>query len=668
MKLFSAGAGPAIALVAATVFALAPALSGYAQNPANPDPSGEQSGQGSVPASVNAPSPSQKPAGKVVFQRSINATGNTTSSTGPAAKEGDHSADAPAVVDADREAVTVAGLDLDVRLSTQAQQIAVRGLVTVRNDAKAPIERIPLQISSSLNWERIRIGGHDVSIRVATVDSDSDHTGQLHEAVVRLGEALLPGATRQVEVVYSGTVAATARRLLSVGTPEDSAAHSDWDEISPDFTGLRGFGNVVWYPVTSVPVIIGDGARLFGEIGRQKLHAVGMPFHLQLTLEFPHGQAPTVVVVNGHALKLDVADPKTPTADVAGTAAADTGPMKLSFESPSLFVAARAAQPGPHLNVYTAPGDEVAAKGWIAASTRVSPMIERWLGIDSRTELTVLDLPDPDDVPWESGPLLAIPVRDEPPEQIESVLAHALTHAWMAPNPYWLNEGASNFMGMMWYDHQHQRDRALATLENGRQALALEEPPSPGEAQGQPLLRATSPVYYRTKAAYILWMLRDIAGEDVLGAALRASNAAAEKGNGDAAGVFQAALMAAAPGRDFKWLFADWIDADHGLPDLAIDKVFPNAVQSGNWLVSVTISNAGYAAAVVPVTVRSATNTTTERVLVSARGTVTPRLLVQGKPIEAQVNDGTVPETQATVHVINLEQTADVKAAEGSQP
>ena len=63
---------------------------------------------------------------------------------------------------------------------------------------------------------------------------------------------------------------------------------------------------------------------------------------------------------------------------------------------------------------------------------------------------------------------------------------------------------------------------------------------------------------------------------------------------------FQQALKKAAPRRDLTWLFADWVDADKGLPDLTIDKVFPNAVQSGNWLVSVTISNAGYAAAEVP--------------------------------------------------------------------
>jgi len=259
--------------------------------------------------------------------------------------------------------------------------------------------------------------------------------------------------------------------------------------------------------------------------------------------------------------------------------------------------------------------------------------------------------------------VLAIPLRGGSSDRLPSLLAHAMTHAWMARNPYWLNEGTANFMGTLWDDRQHRRDRALATLEAGRQSLALEEPPSPGEGAGQPLAHATSPVYYRTKAAYILWMLRDLVGDDALAAALQAFNGAPEKGlnsaGSDASASFQTALKTAAPRANLKWLFADWIDADHGLPDLSIDKVFPNAVQSGNWLVSVTISNAGYAAAEVPITVRSATNTTIERVFIPARGTVTPRLLVQGKPIEVQVNDGTVPETQASLHVTHLDQQPD---------
>jgi hypothetical protein len=640
---------PARALAIASIAALLAATPSQAQTP-NPSPT-TQSGQ-----DQSAPQPAE-PKGKVLFQRSLGPDGETVSATGAAAKPSAQSSAASSFEDADRQAVAITGLDLDVRLDTAAQQLAARAIVTVRNTGKTPLSRVPLQISSSLNWERIRIAGRDSTSPVATINSDSDHTGQLHEAAVPLPAPLAPGGAIQLDVTYSGTIAATARRLVSFGTPEDSASHSDWDQINSAFTGLRGFGNVAWYPVISVPVMIGDGARLFDEIGRQKLRSVGTGFRLRLTVEFPHDQAPTIAVVNGNAIPLKIGDPQSSASGLPGIASADSGPSTLTFESPSLFVTTQTSHPGTHLTVYTIPEDEASAKIWLLAADNVSPMIQRWLGSDPRTQLTVLDLPDPEDVPWESGPLLVIPVRNSPPDQLSSILSHSMTHAWMAPTPYWLNEGAANFMGTLWDDHQHRRDQALGTLEASRPALALAEPPTPGEGARQPLTRATSPVYYRTKATYILWMLRDLVGDDALGAALRASNGVSDKEKATSENAsFEAALKSAAPGKNLNWLFADWIDSDHGLPDLTIDKVFPNAVQSGNWLVSVTISNAGYAAAEVPVTVRSATNKTTERVFVPARGTVTPRILVQGKPTEAQINDGTIPETQASVHVMHLDQ------------
>ena len=660
MKLFPAGrlflrCGVAFAAISAlTPAVLVTAQTTTSTNPDESETSQSASGQAAPPG---------KPKGKVLFHRSLDGSGNTVSSAGAEAKANPKDAAATAVSDVELRATAITGLDLDVRLNTEARQIAVRALVTVRNTSDVPLKQIALQISSSLNWERIRIAGHDAPFRVATVDSDSDHTLQLHEAVVQLVEPLAAGASSQLDVLYSGKVESQASRLVSLGAPDDSVGQSDWDEISTEFTALRGFGNVVWYPVASVPVIAGDGAQLSNELGRQRLLAAGSTFQLKLTVEFPHGHPPTLAAVNGYRLELKVMDTKAGDADVAGIATGDTGETKLSFGSPSLFVTTGIARAGTHMTLFTRSEDEVAAKSWLAASKSVSPMIERWLGQQAATELTVVDLPDQEDAPWEAGPLLAIPVRDGEPARFESVLSHAMTHAWMASSPYWLNEGAANFMGTMWDDQQHRRDRALATLEGGRGALALVEPSSPGEAQGQPLAKATSPVYYRTKAAWVLWMLREMVGDDALSSALRSSNAAAEKGTGDSAEAFEAALKAAVPGRDLKWLFTDWIDADHGLPDLSVEKVFPNAVQAGNWLVSVTISNAGYAAAEVPVTVRSATNTTTERVLVPARGTVTPRLLVQGKPTEAQVNDGTVPETQATIHVMHLDETADAKGA-----
>jgi len=44
----------------------------------------------------------------------------------------------------------------------------------------------------------------------------------------------------------------------------------------------------------------------------------------------------------------------------------------------------------------------------------------------------------------------------------------------------------------------------------------------------------------------------------------------------------------------------------------------------------------------------------TQRARVPARGDVTVRILILGKPTEVQVNDGSVPETQASVHINRL--------------
>ena len=103
------------------------------------------------------------------------------------------------------------------------------------------------------------------------------------------------------------------------------------------------------------------------------------------------------------------------------------------------------------------------------------------------------------------------------------------------------------------------------------------------------------------------------------------------------------------------WFFADWVNADKGLPDLAVSSVYPSPEQAGNWLVTVNVANNGFAAAEVPVTVRSDTNSVTQRVLVSARGKAAQRLLILGKPTEVQVNDGTIPETTASVHVTRID-------------
>jgi hypothetical protein len=675
--------------------------------------------------------PDPQPKGQVIFSRSTDENGQTTSqtlpqATPPAAQAAAKMASEPSAEDAERRAVTFTDFDLDVRLHTAEQHIAVRALVTVRNDGKTPLARIPLQLSSSLNWERIRANGKDVAFPVAMLNSDADHTGQLHEAAAKLSQPLAPGASLQLDVTYSGVIAPSAQRLLVIGTPEDVALHSDWDRIGVPFTGLRGFGNVVWYPVSSVPVILGDGARLFDEIGEHKLKLSGAHFRLRLTVEFPHGQAPTVALINGHPATLTVTEANglDQAQEVSGIATASLEGATLGFEAPSLFVAIRTPSSGTNFTAWILPADDVFVQSWATASAAVTPFLEGWLGQRPRSQVTLLDLPDTQDAPFETGALLATAIQPANPEQLDGILAHALTHAWvLSPNspppPAWLDEGVAHFLSTLWVEKLRGRDQALGAMEASRAALALAEPESPGQNAGQPLTAAISPVYYRTKAAYVLWMLRDLVGDPTLSAALRAYDPAQnfsgdtpsaqepysasrpcqgttsvvpqmqqnERGasaperstSGKSTAVasaspactarssFEKLLEQAGTHRDLSWFFADWVDADKGLPDLSIAGVFPTSTSAGNWLVAVNVANNGYAAAEVPVTVRSDATSVTERLLVPARGKAVQRILIQGKPTEVQVNDGTVPETQASVHLTKLGDAAG-SSSSSSQP
>jgi hypothetical protein len=638
-----------------------------------------------TPQSTAPPDQSTEHHSQVIFSRSADENGQATPTISPATvKTGGQAVSAPVATDNEREAVTFTAFDLDVHLHLDERQISVRALVTVRNDGQLSLAHIPLQISSSLAWERIRIGGHDTAFTVATLNSDVDHTGQLHEAAVPLAQPLAPGRTLELDATYSGVIELNARRLTAIGTPDETAFHSDWDRIGDDFTGLRGFGNVVWYPASSVPVILGDGARVFDEMGEHKLRMSAARFRLRLAAEFPHGHPPTVALINGHLTPLAVTDAPTAGAEISGVATAAIDSAYLGFEAPSLFLAARTQKHAENTVIFALPADEPAVEDWSASAAAVTPFLQGWLGPKPRSELAILDLSDADDAPFETGSLLATDIHQATSEQLDGVLAHALTHAWMDSPRAWLSEGVARFMGTLWMEHENGRQKALEAIESGRAALALAEPASPGVGSGQPLGQAIAPVYYREKATYVFWMLRDLIGDRVLSVALRTYSPAADvavghgekpeleklieqarnftdQGNQDTASISSNdSNRSLSPGaepderRDLSWFFTDWVDADRGLPDIAIDSVFVAAAQAGNWLATINLSNSGYAAAEVPVTLRSIETSVTERILVPARGKTVQRILIHGKPTEVQANDGTVPETEASIHVKTL--------------
>ena len=282
------------------------------------------------------------------------------------------SATASPVTDAERKSVAITAWNLDVHLSPREQAMEVHARVTLRNAGSAPLQRIALQLSSTLHFEMVGVQGKKVVFTQHTVASDADHTGKLDEAVIPLAEALGPGSLMTLDVDYGGTVPRTAERLTAIGAPDATAEASDWDRITEDFIGVRGFGNVVWYPVSSVPVSLQDGAKLFAEIGRQKQMDEDATVNLRVTDEFV-APVPNAVLLDGRFMS-GVQPAAMPTASFPGVMTAVLPATRLGFETPSFLVARRTAVEGHGLRVLATDADTGNAQRYIAAAA----LAEKW--------------------------------------------------------------------------------------------------------------------------------------------------------------------------------------------------------------------------------------------------------------------------------------------------
>jgi hypothetical protein len=577
--------------------------------------------------------------GKVILSRSADdsapAPSDTKVAPGAVAQQG--------ASDAERQAVTFLSYDLDVHLRPSEHAMAVRARVLLRNDSTSPLQCVPLQISSSLQWTGVRVMDVPAKFTQKLVDSDVDHTGALREAIISLAQPLAPKQTLSVDVTYEGTAALSAERLERIGTPADVAEASDWDRVSDEFIGLRGFGNVAWYPIASVPVALGDGAKFFTEAATERQRERDATVTMKVTEEF-FGDAPNVAVLDGQTL-LVTATSLPGTASVPGIVTCTLPSTRLGLASPSLFLLTRTVREGDGVRVFARTEDVENAQAYMTAATLVSPLIQRWLGTKPRGPLNIIDLPEKGDAPFEDGDVLFANLQGTDSHRLADTLVHSLTHLYFQSPYAWLQEGVPAFMASLWTEQNHGRDVAIQGLDNSRGALSLAEPGD--QAVGtQPLLVAQDPVYYRTKATYVFWMLRDLAGDGVLAQALSAYQPGA-----DIAGTGFEQVLAHASGKDLKWFFDNWVYQDRGLPDLSIAGVYPNkASTAGSFIVSVDVANTGSAEAEVPISVSSGTTTVTERVRVAAKSRMSHRFLLQGEPSEVVLNDGTVPEVQASVH------------------
>lgn len=592
---------------------------------------------GSSAGAQQTSSPPEVPAehpGKVILSRSVD---QSDAPAKPAAVP----AGAPAT-DAERQAITFLAYDLEVHLRPREHGMAVRARMQVRNDSASPLNRLALQISSSLQWTGVRVADVPMAFQQHPLKSDIDHTGALQEAVIPLGKPLAPQQSIGVDVTYEGTAAFSAARLEQIGTPADVAESSDWDRVSEEFVGLRGLGNVAWYPVASVPVALGDGARFFTEAAAERQRQSQATVSMHVTEEY-FGEAPTLAVLDGQTFAVTPTSPAD--ASVPGIVTCTLPPTKVGFASPSLFLLRRTAKEGEGLKVFARTEDVDNAQAYISAATLVVPLIHRWLGNEARGALNIIDLPEHGDAPFEVQGTLFADVQGTEPSRLTDALIHSLTHVYFRSPYSWLDEGVPSFMTSLWLEQNRGREIAIQQLDNNRGALSLAEPSSE-TTDGEALLAARDPVYYRTKATYVFWMLRDLVGDEVLGRALRSYQPGS-----DIAGTGFEQVAERASGKDLKWFFEDWVYHDHGLPDFSIAGVYPSkASVPGSYIVSVDVANSGTAEAQVPVSVSSATATVTEWLRVPARSSVSHRFVLQGQPEEVTVNDGTVPEVEAGVH------------------
>ena len=549
----------------------------------------------------------------------------------------------------DREAFTFTKYDLEIRLEPEQQRLGARGKITLRNDSALPQKIAVLQISSSLAWRSIKVDGKAVQFVSQPYASDIDHTGALSEAIVTLPAEIKPKDSVEIEVGYEGTIVQDGTRLTQIGIPEDIAKHSSWDQVSPSFTAVRGAGYVAWYPIATESADFSEGNSMFQVADRWRAREAGSEFNSKIRMSRDSGERPPVLLcARGDTGIMEEISR-------AQNVSAECSWKPLGTVTPTFVMARYDLDVGamhPLIRVFRLPGHETGAATYSDALDPASKFVSEWFGSPS-SAVAIADLADSNAAPFESGTLLLTSMARQDAKLAEINLVHELVHAaFSSPRP-WIQEGLAHFAEAMYREQkQDGREAALDFLNLHRTTFVEAEKDvaaSPQKNPGQPLATTFDESYYRSKAAYVWWMLRDMIGEDAVKQAIHNYRAADDK---DPKYVEQ--LIAAAAKRDLSWFFDDWVYQDRGLPDFRVLAAHPWKGTRDTQIVTVTIENLGGAGAEVPFTIRFGSGQITRRIEVRAKSTATTRVEVPGTAAEVVVNDGSVPESDLTNNIFKI--------------
>ena len=548
----------------------------------------------------------------------------------------------------DREGFTITKYDLEIRLEPEQQRLGARGRITLRNDSAKPQKVVALQISSSLNWRAIRVDGKAVQFVSQTYESDIDHTGALSEAVVTLPAEIKPKDSVEVEIGYEGVIRLDSTRLTRVGVPEELAKHTSWDQISHSFTAVRGAGYVTWYPITTESADFSEGNSLFEVVDRWKAREAASVMILSLCVT---GDS-VISVLMGDVTRGVRAGSRSATDHAQSfTSCAEHRFEPFGTVTPTFLVASYQTESKPPLTLFSLSGHEAGVAKYAAAFEPASKFATGWFGKPS-APVAIADFADPHSAPFESGTLLLASMAAEDSKLAGINLVHELVHsAVWSPRP-WVYEGLAHFAEAMYREEQGGRQAALDLLGIHRATFLEAEKDvaaSPAKNAGQPLATTFDEVYFRSKAAYVWWMLRDMVGDDALRSAIGKYRAADDK---DPKYVEQ--LIASSGKRDLSWFFDDWVYHDRGVPDFRVQSVHPWKTEKAVQMITVTLENLGTAGAEVPFTIHCEAGDVTRRLEVRAKSTATTRVELPGAPIEIVVNDGSVPESDVSNNVFKV--------------
>lgn len=540
-----------------------------------------------------------------------------------------------------REAFSITNYDLNLQIDPGQHRLGVRGKITLRNDTAIPQKVAVLQISSSLDWRAIKADGKPVQYLTQPFASDIDHTGALAEAIVTLPQPVAPHGTVELEIGYEGVIALDATRLTRIGTPDDAAKSSDWDQISPDASAIRGVGYVAWYPIATDVANLSEDDSLFEVLNRWKARESGSLLKVTLRDNGAIGDETLPVVVCNGKLIRGVTKEGTSNFPWAQCTFTDLGQAV-----PLLALANYGTVDRPSMTVFNLPSHAASAEAYAEAAEKAAPLISDWFGPLHSKPQTV-DLTDADSAPFETSSVLFTPLANSTPTRAGLSAAHQLTHAaFYSPRP-WIEEGLAHFAQALYLEQQSGRQAAIDYMVQHRSVLSTveqsdAEPGSP-EASKQEvnlaLVSTTNEALSRSKAMCVWWMLHDMIGPAALKKAI-----AAYHPDQDNEPSYMPRLIAAQTHRDLEWFFDDWVYRDRGLPDFKVESAFSRKTLNKTFILTVTLDNLGAAGAEVPIMIKFAGGEAKKRLEVHAKDKATIRVETPAAPDEILVNDGSVPE------------------------